>query len=122
IAVVLDVRDAALRALGLIETVHLPAVDHLDTGQERVLGTRGVVVSLGERDGRSVAEFARRSAVGAGVQPEERVEGAVLFDQEHDLGDLLARQPQLLRVIRERLPARRLRRWRAGRSDGGRGW
>ena len=57
-----------------------------------------LVGRLLQRDSSPVARLATRRAIGPREQTEQRVERAVLFDEEHDVLDLLLREPHLRRV------------------------
>ena len=104
------VRDLALRVLDVaieprrlpavqvVEAVHLAAVDRDDSGQERMVDVRRLVDPLLQRNRSPVTPVASRRAIGPREQTEQRVERSVLFDEEHDVLDLLLCEPHLRRV------------------------
>ena len=100
--VVRDLVLVELHVADIGEAVHLAAVDRRDAVGEAVPGGEAAVGRPFERHGRPVACLAGRRAVRTGERAEVVVERPVLFDHEHDVFDLAAREGDERRVARGR--------------------
>src|SRR5919197_215089 len=100
VGVVLHVALQAAAPVELVEAVHPAAVDRGDAGHERMGRAGRVVRGATERDTLAVARHPGRGSVRTWEPTEQRVEGAVLLHDEHDVADLAPREADRRRVGR----------------------